>query len=233
MSAALGLLRLQQVDGRISQIEIRLGQIRETLENDTELVGSRDLFKRAEIEEAQAERARRAAEAETAGQREKIQRAESSLYGGSVRNPKELQDLQADVASLKKQLTKIEELELESMLRLEGAQNNVRQARAHVDQIAARSEVEHAQLVQEQASLSRDLEDLQAERQAAVGAVAGHLLETYEGLRRQRRGVAVAEISDNACGACGTILTAALRQSARHAAELVYCPSCGRILYAG
>jgi len=57
-------------------------------------------------------------------------------------------------------------------------------------------------------------------------------LERYEALRQQRRGVAVAEIRDNACDACGTTLTAALQQSARHAAELVHCPTCGRILFA-
>jgi predicted nucleic acid-binding Zn-ribbon protein len=59
------------------------------------------------------------------------------------------------------------------------------------------------------------------------------MLEMYENLRQQKRGVAIAEISDNACAACGTTLTAALQQSARSATTLTHCPSCGRILYAG
>lgn len=233
MSAALGLLRLQQVDSRISLIDSKLAKIRETLENDAELVAAHQRLQNARAEQAEAERACTSAENEAQTQTIKIQRAESSLYGGSVGNPKELQDLQADVASLKKHLTALEESELEAMMRLEAAQESLKQAEAHFDRVSARTDAEHSQLVSEQIALSRDREDLQAERQAAVSAIAAELLETYEGLRRLRRGVAVAEVSENACGACGTILTAALQQSARHAAQLVYCPSCGRILFAG
>ena len=76
------------------------------------------------------------------------------------------------------------------------------------------------------------LQGLQAEREAATSAIDARILDKYEALRQQRRGVAVAEINDNACGACGTTVTAALQQSARHSSELVYCPSCGRILFA-
>ena len=47
----------------------------------------------------------------------------------------------------------------------------------------------------------------------------------------QDKGLDVAQIADGACEACGTALTAALQQSARHASVLTYCPSCGRILY--
>lgn len=42
------------------------------------------------------------AEAEAEAQKIKIEQTEASLYGGSVHNPKELQDLQREVASLKK-----------------------------------------------------------------------------------------------------------------------------------
>jgi predicted nucleic acid-binding Zn-ribbon protein len=66
-----------------------------------------------------------------------------------------------------------------------------------------------------------------------LSAVAAEHLQAYERISQLRRGVAVAEISDNACRACGTVLTAAQQQNARHTAQLVFCPSCGRILYAG
>src|SRR5688500_11179968 len=102
MSASLGLYRLQQVDRQIDQARAQLEIIQKTLENDAEL---RDSL--AKVEEAQtghhvARHELKNAEVETLGQKAKIEQAEASLYGGRVQNPKELQDLQKDVASLKK-----------------------------------------------------------------------------------------------------------------------------------
>jgi predicted nucleic acid-binding Zn-ribbon protein len=233
MSAALGLLRLQQVDSRMGRKEARLQQIQETLDNDSELAAARERLKSARAARHASEQARRSAESEAEAQQTKIKQAESRLYGGTVRKPKELQELQADVASLKKHLATIEEQELEAMLSVDSAQAALETAEAQLNQVQTRLSNEYKKLIDERAILSRDQENLQAERQAALSTVAAEILKTYEGLRLLRGGLAVAEISDNACGACGTTLTAALQQSARHAAQLVYCPSCGRVLYAG
>ncbi|HEX8991163.1 MAG TPA: C4-type zinc ribbon domain-containing protein [Anaerolineales bacterium] len=232
MSAALGLFRLQKVDSRIAHGEARSRQIQQTLENDSELQAATARLKAAEQDEHRVEQERRTAEAAASDLQIKIQQAESSLYGGSVHNPKELQDFQADVISLKKQLTSMEEQQLEAMIRLESLQAAVQSAQTSVAQIKSRLGEDNRQLLDEQAALSRDLSDLEAERQAALGALDPHMLADYERLRQERRGVAVAEVVENTCGACGTTLTAALQQSARHASALIHCPSCGRILFA-
>ena len=232
MSAALGLYRLQQVDTRISQIDARLQKIRETLANDVELQAALEKVHTAEADLRNAEQARQDSEQEAQAQQIKIKQAESSLYGGSVHNPKELQDLQTDVASLKKHLSSIEEQELDAMQRVETATTAVTAAGEQLEQLQARLSGEHSQLIGQETSLARDLADMQTERAAAISTVAAAILETYESLRGQHRGLAVAEVSENACAACGTTLTAALQQNARHSPDLVRCPSCGRILYA-
>ncbi len=233
MSAALAVFRLQQVDTRIGQLEARLHRIQETLANDSELQAAVHKHKAAEQEERRLEQERHAAEEGARDQQVRIQQAEASLYGGSVHSPKELQDLQADVVSLKKRLASMEEQELEAMIKLEDAQAVRQAAEAGLASLQSRLGNDQRHLLDEQAALSRDLQAVQTERQAAVSAVDAKSLRAYESLRAGHRGVAVAEVSDNSCGACGTTLTAAQQQSARHAPELVYCPSCGRILFAG
>ncbi len=232
MSAALGLFRLQQVDSQVSQIEARLAKIRAVLENDEDLNAALAQAEEADAKQGDLERVQRKWETEAQSQQIKIQQAESSLYGGSVRNPKELQDLQSDIASLKKHLALLEENELEAMIQTESAQENHKNTLVEVDKIKARLGDEHRQLIEEKDALMPQLDRLHAEREATVRAVAANMLTLYEGLRHERRGMAVAEISDNACRACGTTLTAALQQSARSASQIVHCPSCGRILYA-
>lgn len=233
MSAALGLMRLQQVDTRIDQVEDALERIRLELENDAEVKAASHELEAAEIATSDAELQRQDAEAQANAVRNKMQQAESSLYGGKVHNPKELQDLQADVASLKRHMITLEAAELSWMEKLEAAEGLSLWARQQLQDALDRAHTVGSRLVEEQAGLRRTREDLQAEREAASGAVSPKLLEAYEHLRKSRRGVAVAEVRDNACGACGTTLTAALQQSARHAPEPVNCPSCGRMLYGG
>jgi hypothetical protein len=233
MSAALGLMRLQQVDTRIDQVEDSLERIRVELANDAEVQAASSELTAAEAARSDAELQRQEAEAQANSVRNKMQQAESSLYGGKVHNPKELQDLQADVASLKRHMTALDGTELSWMERLEAAEALSMRARQQLEAVLDRARARSSRLVEEQAGLRRTRDDLQAEREAASGAVAPQLLDAYEHLRRSRRGVAVAEVRDDACGACGTTLTAALQQSARHAPDLVNCPSCGRILYGG
>src|SRR5574341_46194 len=109
MSAALGLYRLQQVDSQIDQIQARLKAIQQTLENDVELRAVTEQLAASEHKYKDAERILKQSEAEVEKQRIKIEQTEASLYGGHVHNPKELQDLQKDVASLKRHLLTLEE----------------------------------------------------------------------------------------------------------------------------
>jgi predicted nucleic acid-binding Zn-ribbon protein len=232
MSAALGLLRLQYVDSQLDQLENELGRIRLKLKDDLVESAARQAVESAESEQREAEASRGAAERQAKTQRTKLQHAESQLYGGSVRNPKELQDLQADVASLRKHLATLDQAELDWMERLEAAEERFRQARQQLDHVMTAQGVEKEILARQEAEFLSRRNSLEVERRAAAESVSAPWLELYGGLRRARAGIAVAEVQDAACAACGTSLSAALQQSARHAADLVLCPSCGRILYA-
>lgn len=232
MSAALALFRLQQVDRQIDQAASRLAAIQKTLENDDELRSVLDLSRQAQAANQQAEQSLREAEIDVKGQQVKIEQAESSLYGGRVHNPKELQDLQQDIASLKRYLSTLEERQLDAMLALENAQAGLQSAETALGELQSRRGDEHSRLIGEQASLSKKVERLQVEHQAAASDIPERERELYERLRQHRRGIAVAEVNDNTCSACGTTLNAALQQNARSTTQIAYCSSCGRILYA-
>ncbi|MGE5250782.1 MAG: zinc ribbon domain-containing protein [Bacteroidota bacterium] len=232
MSAALGLFRLQQVDRQIDQNSARMSAIKQVLENDLELRQALSQVDEAAKMQAQAEAMLREAEAVGRAQQIKIEQAQSSLYGGQVHNPKELQDLQNDVTSLTRHLGTLEDRQLEAMLGLEEAQAAVKAAQAELSGIQSRRGDDHLRLVEEQNSLVRSMERLSAERQAIMADIPAQDLKIYDNLRERRRGIAVAGVADNSCAACGTTLTAALQQAAHSTTQLTFCPSCGRILYA-
>ncbi len=232
MSAALGLYRLQQIDSQMDQARARLEAIRQTLENDLELRAATERVTAAESAQNEAERSQRGAEAEVQSQRIKIEQAESSLYGGSVRNPKELQDLQKDVVSLKKHLATLEDRLLEAMLATDSAASVLTEGRAALNQVESRLSEQNRHLTDERTTLSHNLERFEAERKAAATPLDAKLLDQYETLRRDRRGLAVTTVSDGACAACGTTLTPGHQQSARSNGPIARCPTCGRILFA-
>lgn len=232
MSAALGLYRLQQVDSQMDQIQARLKMIRETLENDRELRAANDALSATEANFKKAERLLKDSESEVENQRIKIEQTESSLYSGTVHNPKELQDLQKDVVSLKKHLETLEERELEAMIDAENAEKEMGTARQKLESVKSNLNIQNRDLTQEAETLNKDLDRLESERNAATSDLASEMLNIYDQLRKQKRGIAVTAVSDSSCSACGTTLTQSQLQSARSTAQLFNCPTCGRILYA-
>lgn len=232
MSAALGLYRLQQVDSQIDQIQARLKVIRQTLENETELRAATQQLEASEAEYKHAEQALKQAEAEVQKQSIKIEETEASLYGGRVHNPKELQDLEKDVASLKRHLGTLEERQLEAMLVAEATEQAWHNAKSALERLRSSLGEQNRDLTEESILLHKDLERLNSERQAVVSDIAGQAMNLYNQLRQQRRGIAVTTVSDGSCAACGTTLTASQQQSARSTSQLFPCPTCGRILYA-
>ena len=232
MSAALGLYRLQQVDSQIDHAQSRLKAIRQTLENDAELRAAIEQASLADNHLMEAERLFKQAEVEVEKQRLKLQQTEASLYGGLVHNPKELQDLQKEVGALKRHLETLEDRELEAMQVVENTEKNKQEAKATIERVSANRGNQFRELTNESEGLNKDLERFSSERSAVVNDLASQAIQTYEQLRKLRRGIAVTIVSDSSCAACGTTLTASQQQSARSTSQLFYCPSCGRILYA-
>jgi predicted nucleic acid-binding Zn-ribbon protein len=121
MSTALLLYRLQQIDSRLSQVTTRLSAIRSMLENNAELQIARQHLESAQLEQHEAEKTLKAAEYEAGTVRVKLEQVESSMYSGKIQNPKELQDLQNEIAALKRHLSALEDNQLEAMMAVEAA----------------------------------------------------------------------------------------------------------------
>lgn len=232
MSAALGVFRLQQVDSQMDQIRARLKAIQDTLQNDLELGTATERFAAAESKYRSAERELKLSEADFEKQRLKIEQTEASLYGGQVHNPKELQDLQKDVVSLKKHLATLEGRELEAMLVAETVEKELQTAKNDLENVKSNKSSQNHDLIKESETLQKDMERLDSERDAVMNNLAEQSVNLYNHLRQQKRGIAVTTISDGSCAACGATLNPMQQQSARSTTQFFNCPTCGRILYA-
>ena len=231
MSIVLHLYRIQQVDSQIDKAQKRLNDIQVALDDNAELRRAKAKLANAETESANTEHALRQAETETKAQRIKIEQTEAMLYSGSIKNPKEIQDLQKKSVSLKKHLATLEDYQLEAMLAHEDNVDTLNTMQIALDALKARLVQQNSQLAGEQKTLNSEKERLSSERQAILPAIDAASLTLYNKLRKSKYGLAVTDLSNGVCNACGETLTPSLQQKVRSVSEMVFCPSCQRIIY--
>ena len=233
MSRPFKLYRLQQIDSQLDRMIKRLREIETQLNEDKALRQAADLANQANEKVENARKAMRLAEDNVRQQRVKIEQSEAALYGGKVRNPKELQDLENEVASLKRYLGLLEDRQLEAMLTEEEAVSIQTKAARDLEKVRSQFSQQSNELLQEKERLLKDCTTSNEERQAAISSIPEEDMRLYTNLREKRRGIAVAKVTDKACSACGSTLNSALLHAAHSPFEINCCDTCGRILYAG
>ncbi len=191
----------------------------------------------AEVAAAQAELHRwqtrqRDLELEVASLAGKLAETEALLYSGRIRNPKELSDLQAELAALGRYRQAREDELLEAMLNVEEQMEALAAARRRLAEVEATAATDQANLRAEAAQIEARLKTLADERELHLMGISAADLAVYEALRERKHGQAVARIEDGACSACGDAPPSSRLQQARQSEDLVTCANCERILYA-
>lgn len=225
------LRELQEVDSRLDGVRASLAQIRQE-------IGNREAIDRRNAELAQMRRelarlepVQRDLELDAETHRAKIAADEKKLYEGTIHNPKELSALADEVAQTRRQMSGIEDKLLEIMEQSEQAAGRVAELEGLLAQESAAWTQRQDQLVHRVDELEASLASGTNQREGLIAGVDAATRGLYETLRRQKNGAAVAHVLQRTCQACRVSLTPALEQRARIGADLVTCPSCGRLLY--
>ena len=162
--------------------------------------------------------------------RSKASVIDKKLYGGRVRNPKELEDLQADLTALQSQVRQREDSLLNALLEVEEAEGELKAEEVSTAAIEAGWQKEQEALSQERTQLTEELAELEEKRSRQGGYDEGDL-KLYDLLRLRRDGKAVARVERGMCGGCRITLPTSALHNARAGVGLVQCVSCERILY--
>jgi predicted nucleic acid-binding Zn-ribbon protein len=234
MSDIARLYELQKVDTTWEKVRRRLVQLRTLLVESEELKARRAALSEVEAANHQWHATQRNAELEAQALATKITSAESRLMSGQVRNPKELTALQESIEAMRRQRDGIENTGVEALLQVEETNAALAQARIALQEVESKWQANQTDLLQEETKLKKLFIQCKKQRETLSAALAGPLLQQYEELRQRKAGVAVATIERNLCSACHVQLPTGVVSAARSQdTNLVYCPSCGRILYAG
>jgi predicted nucleic acid-binding Zn-ribbon protein len=232
MSQTKALYRLQKLDLDIDAHRKRIRDITEQLEQDTTLRNAQAAVKAILDDLRPREKRIKDLNLEIQTVSTQAKQFSDRLYGGSVSNPKELEDLQNKIEERKRRRTALEDDLLETMITVEELQAALGEANDHLTEVESAWNAEHTALSNEAKRLKSELKSLKVERHEAEADVSAANLELYQTLRAQKRGQAVAVLQGEACSVCRVGQTSNIVQQVRHSDDIIYCSGCGRILVA-
>jgi hypothetical protein len=231
MSLAKRLYDLQQIDLEIQKAQEALSDISHQLGESKALLKARAELLDEEKHLAEMEKQQRDVEWEVEDLRSNIAQLNDKLYGGKIKNPKELVSFEKELEIFKTNLREKEDNLLDLMTEMEATQDKLKSDRERLKKLEGEWQREQKFLVQRQTDVENQLSDLRRKRQALTSEVAPQALELYEGVR-SRKGQAVVRVEQGRCHGCHLTLSMNEWQRARTGA-LAQCSSCGRILYLG
>jgi len=230
MTTAPDVLALQETDQALDRARARLTDVEGQMGESEELIAARQVV--AEKQEVLTQLRSRLHDAEWSvdDARGKATEVEGKLYGGTIRNPKELSDLNTEFALLKAQVAKREDTLLGLLVEIEEGEAQLDNAQSSLAERDAIWQQDQASFLEEKARLEPEIADLDARRQDQLKTVDASSLRLYQLLRERHRGQAVAGVERGMCQGCRIALPISLLQKARSGVGLVQCVSCERIL---
>lgn len=225
------LWALQITDLAVEALRQRLKEIDQQLGETAELLAARQAAAEAAAELERWQGQQRAIETQVRDLTDHIRSAEQQLMSGRVRNPKELEGMQANVASLERRRSALEDEILEAMLEIDRCREQARTADASLAQIAAAWQAEQARLSGERRDRLAEAQKLAARLKQQWEAANPADRDVYKDLRGRKSGRALSLVERNACQTCGVGLPTSLVQQVRAGEQHVFCPTCGRLLH--
>ena len=229
MSSPWQLYKLQQLDIEIEKKRQIASEISHQLNKNTPLVTAESRFDLQKQRLSEVKKEQKRAEWELEDIQGKSERLHIKLYNGTVKNPKELTNLELEVKTLKNEIRRKEDELLELMSQVEEMQTGVKATAEELEQLKQEWQQKEEMLNKEKAEVEAELINLSKNRQELAQQIGSEALGLYEQIRLTK-GQAVVKVEQGRCRGCHITLPTSQWQKAK-AGGLVQCNSCNRILY--
>src|SRR5688572_11468461 len=233
MTSAADLFALQEIDLLLDARRAIIADIDARLGETDELVEARESVEDAAAALERLQKRQREFDAQLQDLDAKIGPLEKKLYDGSVRNPKELTDLQKELDIFKANRGKLDDQGLQLIESLDSANRALSSAKQELAEIESDWKSSQTQLSADKIKNENDYAALDGQRDNRTEGMDKSALGLYEALRTKKQGRGVARVERGTCQGCRLSIPTYLTQSVRAGVTLVQCPSCERILVAG
>ena len=228
------LIELQRIDLAIMQAQHKLKSLPEReqiVSIEGRLSASAELLTVAEVELAGVTIDLRRSEADVESVADRMAKDESRLNNGSA-SPKELEQLQHEIATLAKRKSELEDSELEIMMKVDVAKERVAIIKGDEEGLKKLELELNIRLENAATELNRDVELNNSQRVLILPKIDGALIEVYEMVRANSGGVGAALLIGNTCDGCRLAINAVEMERIKslESDEVLRCEECRRIL---
>ncbi|HBY93542.1 MAG TPA: hypothetical protein DEP84_06155, partial [Chloroflexi bacterium] len=183
--------------------------------------------------QAEARKAQRDLELELQELDTKIKRETDRLYGGTIRNPKELENIRKEVEALQRHRGDLDERALKGMEQVEKASGMLTEAERALAAVEAEWRDQRSDLSEKGQKLKRHINARRRQREATLAQISAGDLARLREIQTRKGGKGIASLRDGAvCGLCGVSVSASKVAQVHGSDELILCGNCGRILVA-
>ncbi|MGW6530249.1 zinc ribbon domain-containing protein [Streptomyces venezuelae] len=229
------LLDVQALDVRLQQLAHKKKSLPEHAEIESlnkDLAQLRDLLVAATTEESDCAREQTKAEQDVDQVRQRAVRDQQRLDSGAVTSPKDLENLQKEIASLARRQGDLEDVVLEVMERRESAQERVTELTGRVSSVQSKIDDATARRDAAFEELDGETSTVGKEREVVAGSIPADLLKLYDRLREKQGGIGAARLHQRRCEGCRLELdiTEVNEVKAASPDTVVRCENCSRIL---
>jgi uncharacterized protein len=226
------LLGLQNADVRLSDVRARLAAFPKKLAE----VEARVAAAHAEVEASKAAQLatikdRKKYEIDVEQWKERVRKYRDQT--SQVKTNEAYKALLHEVQMAEAEIAKAEDRLLEQMVAGEEYDRRVKASGKDLKEVEEVARGSRATIEADKAAAEKELSGLNAERARFVAEIPESLLDHYERIAKKHSGIALAEVRDEMCSACGMRVRPHVFQEMRRSAseEMFHCETCTRILY--
>ena len=215
--------RIRNLQGEVASLPKHIAVLEKTLESH---------IRRVEADKAALaanQRERKQLDAEIQTQEQKISKLKDQML--QAKTNEQYLAFKHEIDYGEAEIHKCEDTILERMAESEPLDQSLKTAQGALEQekqqVAAETKVARERTAEDK----RQLADLLKQRAELVAGMTAPVYREYERLRKTRRGIAVAEAIEGRCSLCNMTLRLQFFQELRRLDQVMYCETCGRILF--
>ena len=162
----------------------------------------------------------------------KIESLNGQMFGDSARSPRELQAIEADIESVRRHRSTLEDQELELIETFEPHDIAIKAADRELESLRVRLDELGAEIAAAQSQIDIDAAVQLAQRSSLAASIDASTVDLYEKIRTNNRGIGAARLEHGTCMSCRLKIAAVELDRIRHLPldALVRCDECGAIL---
>jgi len=233
MSVIGQLYQLQRVDLEREEKSGHLAEVEACLGETDELKHARRMVAEMDDRLGQLRKQVRELELEVGTVEDKLKKNQDQLYGGYVRNPKELKSLQEEATALRRHRSQLEDRELELMIATEESESERAERQARLYQIEELWRTDQAGMFAEKEQLQQRLAELEEQQSGIRAEIGSKDLAFYDDLQGRLGGKGIALLKDGLCQGCWVDVPMTVARAVERGQGQNYCPICDRLLYGG